>query len=248
MDSVMELVPVLAALGVVAFAQLQVKPRSGEAALGMTVGGGVEAAYLLATRFVQVPFLGTLGPVFHVVSVGGVVFGLLRLADELNPRRGGQLPPALSSMMVASPNLFLKGFLGFFGVLAVGTSLGGAPPVLLLAPVVAIALALAGSWWIERQGGVGHWVLERRPDLVVWAYPHRLQIRNRQTGATSVHWSARMGLATGVVVTLPAVSEQAAQGLAASVAQHCPGITLGYSAEHFARFKREPASLRGTSR
>jgi len=57
-----------------------------------------------------------------------------------------------------------------------------------------------------------------------------------------------MGLATGVVVTLPAGSEQAAQVLAASVAQHCPGITLGYSAEHFARFKREPASLRSTSR
>jgi len=113
---------------------------------------------------------------------------------ELNPRRGGQLPPALSSMMVASPNLFLKGFLGFFGVLAVGTSLGGAPPLLLLAPVVAIALALAGSWWIERQGGVGHWVLERRPDLVAGRtrtgcrFGTGRRARRRCTGARAWAW------------------------------------------------------------
>lgn len=248
MDSVMELVPMLVALGVVAFAQLRVKPRSSTAALGMTMGGGVKVAYLLATRFVPVPFLGMLGPVFHVVSVGGVVFGLLRFADELNPRREGQLPPTLASMMVASPNLPLRGVLGFFGVAAVGTSLVGTPPLLLLASVVAIGLVLAGSWWIERQGGRGHWVLERRPDLVVWAYPHRLQIRNATGATTSVRWSAHMGLATGVVVKLPAESEQAAQALVASVAQHCPGITLGHSPEHLAHFKREPASLRSTSR
>lgn len=129
---------------------------------------------------------------------------------------------------------------GFFGLLAIGTSLSVLPIPFLLAAVAGVALALAGSVWVEKQGGLAHWVLERRPDLVVWAYPHQLKVINRQTRTTSIHWSAKMG----VVVMLPATSEQQAQVLAASVAQHCPGITIGYSADHFARFKREPASLR----
>lgn len=248
MESALSLLPMLGALAVVALGQLKVKPRSDEAALGFMVGGGVEAAYRLITLFVDAEVLWWLAPVVHVAAVGGVVFGLVKLVDAVNPRHPGQLPPALGSMMVASPDLLVRGLLGFFGLAAIGMSFSVLPGPFLLASVVGVAMALAGSVWVEKQGGLAHWVLERRPDLVVWAYPHRLTITHRQTRATSTHWSARVGLATGVVVTLPATSEQQAQVLAASVAQHCPGITVGYSADHFARFKREPASLRSGGR
>lgn len=103
MDYVLGLLPVAAALGVVALGQLKVKPRSDEAALGFMVGGGVEAAYRLITLFVKAEVLWWLGPVAHVAAVGGVVFGLVKLADAVNPRRAGQLPPALGSMWSRRP-------------------------------------------------------------------------------------------------------------------------------------------------
>ena len=184
----------------------------------------------------------------HVASAGGVAFGLITLVDELNPKRPGAMPPMLASHKEAEPNLFLRYFLGFFGLMAVlGAGLNGGGMIRAGVSLLAIGATLAGSVWVERQGPLGRWVLERRPDLVVWSYVHSLRVVNRNTGSSTTHWSAQVGLSTGTLVPLPAMGEQQAQALVMAVMERCPGIVLGFSPENVAKFKSTPEAMRGGS-
>lgn len=247
MNTVLALLPLLGAGAIIVLAQLRVKERSEKAALLLTAGAGLEVAYVLAAQFVGGQWLSLLSPLVQVGSVAGVVYGLYLLLDEAHPKQASALPAALAAHQEAGPNLFIRGFVGFFGVAAMIA--GGALewPLLLVPALLALAGALAGSMWVERQGPLGRWVLERRPDLVVWSYVHKLKVVNRRSGTSTLHHSAQVGLVTGAVVPLPAGSELQAQTLVRGVAERCPGISLGYTPEQASRFKSSPQSLRPSS-
>lgn len=239
------LLPLLGAAAIVVLAQTQVKERSNQAALALTIGGGLEAGFLLLRQFVHHELLWLAGPLVSVGAAGAVAFGLLTLVDELNPKRAQPLPHALATHAPPAPNIVPQVMFGIFGVLGMlGTGMRNSLP-LTVSEIVALAAALAGSVWVVRRGDPAKWVFERRPDLVTWAYVHQLRIVNRNTGSSSTHWSAQVGLATGEKVALAASSEQIAQVLVASVMELTPGVAAGFTAENAARFKASPGAMRG---
>lgn len=242
------LLPVLGAGALIVLAQLQVKERSERAALGLTIGGGLEVAWVLTRQFVPVPGLVMLSPLVQVGAVGAVVFGLVTLANELNPARPPPLPLLLANNDQRPPNVALRVTLGVFGMMGVLSASLRSSPLMSITGMLAIAGALAGSVWIERQGPLARWVLQRRPDLVAWSYVYQLRMVNRRTGSSTIHWSAQLGLTNGRVVPLPAASEQHAQTLVGAVAERCPGVVLGFTAENSARFKSSPEAMRGGAR
>lgn len=247
-ERVFHFLPLAGAALIILLAQTRVRERSEKASLALSVGAGLEAAFLLARFFFQSELLRAAVPLVHLASVGAVAFGLITLVDELNPKRPGALPPVLASHKEAEPNLFLRYFLGFFGLMAVvGAGLSGGDLFRAAISWVAIGATLAGSVWVERQGPLGRWVLERRPDLVVWSYVHSLRVVNRQTGSSTTHWSAQVGLASGALVPLAAMGEQQAQALVVAVMERCPGVVLGFSPENVAKFKSTPEAMRGGS-
>lgn len=238
------ILPLLGAAAIVVLAQTQVKERSEKAALALTLGGGVEVGFVLLRHFVQHEALWFLGPLVHVGAVAAVCFGLLTLIDELNPKRPNPLPPALATHQGGESNIAGPVMWGIFGVLGVlGTGLRFST-AMAAGSVLAIAGAMAGSVWVSRRGSLARWVLERRPDLVAWTYVYQLRVVNRKTGSSTTHWSAQVGLSTGEKVALPALGEQAAQVLVASVMELCPGAVAGFSAENAARFKSSPGAMR----
>lgn len=239
------LLPLLGAAAIVVLAQTQVKERSEQAALALTLGGGLEAGYALLRHFVQHEVLWLLSPLVHVGAVAAVCFGLLTLVDELNPKRPAPLPPALANHQGGEANVAVPVMWGIFGVLGVlGTGLRFSPAT-AGASVLAIVAAVAGSVWVSRRGGLARWVLERRPDLVTWTYVYQLRVVNRKTGSSTTHWSAQVGLSSGEKVALAAPTEQGAQVLVASVMELCPGAVAGFTQEHAARFKSSPGAMRG---
>jgi hypothetical protein len=241
---ILEVLPILGAIGVMVLAQTQVRERSERAALPLMIGAGLEVAYALAHHFMNNEVLFLAGGFVHVGAVGGVVYGLMVLVDDLHPKVPSPLPPIVANLN-KSVNVVPRVMLGGFGCLAIfGTGAARMQPAYAVIGALMIAASMVGSIWVERQGPLGNWALERRPDLVVWAYVYQLRVINRQTGSTSVHWSARMGLATGLVVNMPATGEHHAQSLVAAIAQRCPGIALGYSADLLNRFKANPQSMR----
>ncbi|MDP1829376.1 MAG: hypothetical protein Q8L48_39285 [Archangium sp.] len=247
-ENILRFLPLAGAAAIILLAQTQVRERSEKASLALSIGAGLEAAFLLARYFIQSELLWAAGPLVQVASVGAVVFGLITLVDELNPKRPGAMPPLLAGHKEAAPNLFLRYFFGFFGLVAVlSTGLRGGGMIGAAVSLVAIGATLAGSVWVERQGPLGRWVLERRPELVVWSYVHSLRVVNRKTGSSTTHWSAQLGLSTGALVPLPAMGEQQAQALVMAVMERCPGVVLGFSPENVAKFKSTPEAMRGAS-
>lgn len=243
-DTLLTFLPLLGAAAVIVLAQTQVKDRSERASLFLSAGAGVEILFTLARHFWAHELLWMAGPLVHAGALGAVTYGLMILVDELNPKLGGLLPGALATHKEAAPNTFQRYFFGAFGVLGIlGTGLQHSLP-LAGASLLALGGVLWGSLWLERQGPLGKWVLERRPDQVVWSYVYQLKVVNRQTGSTSVHWSAQVGLSTGALVPLPADGELHAQHLVAAVRERCPQALLGFSAENAARFKSTPQAMR----
>ena len=244
MTIVLTVLPVLGAIGVIVLAQTQVRERSEKAALPLSVGAGVEVAYAAIHLFTDREIMWLAGGLVHTFAVAAVAYGLVLLADELNPKQPGQLPAVIANLkndVNAVPRVMLGAF-GCMGIFA--SEHARMQPPYAIVGALCVGAALWGSLWVERQGPLGKWALERRPDLVVWSYVYQLRVVNRQTGSTSVHWSARVGLATGLVVNIPADGEQHAQSVVAAIAQRCPGIALGFSAEFDSRFKSNPQSLR----
>lgn len=247
LDLVFRFLPLLGAAGIVLLAQTQIRERSERAALAMSVGGGLEVAHLLAGYFFHGDALWMIGPLLRVASVGGVVYGLIIFADELNPKRPQPLPASLAQK-AGVPSIAQPVILGVVAALGVlGTSRGFGSPLFILTALVAIAGAVAGAVWVDRQGPLAQWILERRPELVAWSYVHQLKVINRQTGSSSVHWSAYLGLSTGAKIVMSAHSEQHAQGLVAGVMERCPGVVLGFTDQNAARFKSSPESMRAGS-
>lgn len=242
--TILSFLPLLGAAAIMVLAQTQIKERSEQAALALTIGAGLEVAYLLGRQFYGGELLWFAAPLVHVGAAGGVAYGLITLIEAVNPRRPAPLPAALATLKDPEVSIALRVIFGVFalmGVFATGryNLLGSA------AALVAIAGALAGTVWVERQGPLARWILERRPELVVWSYVHQLKVVNRQTGSTTVHWSAQLGLASGARIPLPALGEQHAQTLVAGVMERCPGVVLGFSPENAARFKASPEAMRG---
>jgi hypothetical protein len=242
--TILSFLPLAGAGAIIFFAQTQAKERSEQGALALTVGAGLEAAYLIGRQFVPQELLWVFSPLVHVGAAGAVVYGLILLIDAMNPKRPAPLSGPLAAHQEEGPSVFLHGFWGVFAILGVlGTGALYSPAGAAISSL-AVAGALVGSVWVGRQGPLGRWVLERRPELVVWSYVHQLRVVNRQTGSSSVHWSAQVALSTGSVIQLPATSEQHAQTLVAAVFERCPGVVLGFSPENAARFKATPEAMR----
>ena len=246
--TILHWLPLIGAAAVAVLAQVQVRERSERASIALTVGAGLEAASLLGRQFSNGQLLYLASPLVQVASVASVVFGLVTLVDELNPKRPTPLPAALATHKQAGPNVFLRGFFGVFGAIGMLVTGMRMSPLLAIAGVVALAAALYGSIWVERQGPLGTWVLERRPELVAWTYVHALRVVNRQTGSSTTHHSAMLGLSNGALLQLPALGEGQAQSLSAAVYERCPGICVGFSPENAARFKSTPEAMRGGAR
>lgn len=241
---ILSALPVLGAVVVMVLAQTQVRERSEKAALPLIAGAGLEVGYAIARHFFDHELLWLAAGVVHVAAVGGVVYGLVTLADELHPKLPGALPPVLANLK-SEVNVVPRVMLGAFGCLWIFASEHARmqPPYAIIG-ALSIGAILWGSIWVERQGPLGKWALERRPELVVWAYVYQLRVINRQTGSTTVHWSARVGLSVGTLVNIPADGEHHAQSVVAAIVQRCPGIALGYSADNQSRFKSNPQSMR----
>jgi len=240
-QKVVGFIPVLGAAAVILAAQLKVRERSDRAAMLMSVGPGVYVLVMLVRQFVQSELLWALAPVVTVGAIGSVVYGLFVLMEALHPRHGRPLPPLLAAGGPPhKPNLFIRGFFGFFGVMAIfagfGRMGGGSGMVGVVLGVAALLGTLYGSWWVDKQGPAHRWVLEHKPELIIWTYVHQLTVVNRRYGTRTVHWSAQLGLSTGEKVGIPASGEQGAQALVGSVLQLRPGIIAGYSPENVARF------------
>lgn len=240
--------PMLGAAAVVMLAQTQVRGRSEKAALLLTIGGGLEAAYLLARFFLDHWLLHVAAPLVQVGAAGAVAFGLMTLIDELNPKRAAPLSATLVSAQVVNPSIFSRVFYGGFGVVGILATGSREYPLFSLTALLALAAVMVASVWLERQGPLGKWILERRPELVVWSYVYQLRVVNRKTGSSTTHWSAQLGLSSGSLVPLPALGETGAQTLVAAVSLHCPGVALGFTPENSARFKASPATMRGGPR
>lgn len=238
--------PLAGAAAVAFVAMTKLRERDEQAAVFIAAGAGGFVLFALVRRFLEGTLPPTLfwvasQPVF-VASVGAVVFGFMKLFETVNPRHGRPLPPMLNSATNYKPNLFLRGFFGVFGVMGILASMGrmgeGADGILIAGGgIAALVAVLVGSYFIDKQGAPHLWVLERRPDLIVWCYTHQLTVVNRKTGSRTVHWSAQMGLQTGMLVGIPANSQLDAQTIAAGVHELKPGIMLGYSPENLAKFQ-----------
>jgi hypothetical protein len=236
--------PAVGAAAVVAVALLKVRAVSERAALAMAAGAGLALAFRVVHFFVQHELLWVLDPLVYVGSVGAVVYGLMLLVDAANPKTARGLPATLAALKVERPNTFVRGFFGFFGLAGIFTGLGGRDPLVLVAGAVALVATLVGSWWVGAQGPLWRWVLERRPDQVLWAYVHQLTVHNRRAGTTSVHWSAQLGLASGARIGIPALGDSHAQQLVVSVLELRPGILVGFSPETRAKFDQLVAAAK----
>lgn len=238
--------PLLGALAVAGVAMTKVREKDEQAAFLMAGGAGAYVLFALVRQFaggvLPADLLWLVNPFVLVVSVGLVVFGLMRLLDTQNPKRTQPLPPMLATLPPYKPNLFIRGFFGFFGAMGIlSGGLRGEGAMLLFAvmSLVALGAVLAGSYLVDQQGPPYKWVLERRPELIIWTYVHSLTVVNRRYGTRTVTWSAQLGLQSGAVVGIPAAGESAAQQLCASVSMMRPGILIGYSPENLSKFKAQ---------
>lgn len=239
---VMFLLPLLGCGAVVGVAMTKVREKNEQAAVFMAAGAGGYLLFQLARQVLEgrLPpaIFGLLGHLVFAAGIGAVIFGLLKLLDESNPKLTTPLPPQLAALPPHKPNVFLRGFWGFFG--AMGMLAGGLQGEYLLftaSGLIALAAVLYGSYYVDKQGPLHLWAIQRRPDLIIWSYVHQLTVVNRRYGTRTVHWSAQLGLSTGSVIGVPADGEAHAQQLAAAVYSMRPGILVGYSADNLAKFK-----------
>ncbi|MBL8916650.1 MAG: hypothetical protein JNM17_38470 [Archangium sp.] len=239
---VMFLLPLVGCGAVVGVAMTKVREKNEQAAVFMAAGAGGYILFQLARRVLEgrLPpaIFGFLGHLVFVAGIGAVVFGLMKLQDDANPKLTQPLPPQLATLPAHKPNVFLRGFWGFFG--AMGMLAGGLQGEFLIftaGGLLALGAVLYGSYWVDKQGPLHLWAIQRRPELIIWSYVHSLTVVNRRYGTRTVHWSAQLGLSTGSVIGIPADGEAHAQQLAAAVYAMRPGILIGYSPDNMAKFK-----------
>jgi hypothetical protein len=236
----------LAGAALILVAQRFVAERSSGAAARLSIAGGLVAGYEFAQRFASFEGLFSLSPLVWIGAAGTAAWGLLILVDELNPVRAATLPPALSGRRNVSQGVPVgpRLLVGFLALGAIAMSIRAAPPFLLMAAAGAVVTTIAGSLWLARRGNPGIWVIERRPELVVWIYPSKTTVVRRGFGTLGVYWSAMVGLSTGTRASVPAGGESAAASLVTDIAQVCPRATVGYSGELDAKFRMSPDALR----
>lgn len=254
---------------VIVAAQLFLKPKSENAAKWVTLGGAlavVSPAWDIADTLLRgLPFIPVVTallhaawPVLTAAAVAGIAWGVMVLLDEANPPKV-TLPPALQNVKAGGANKFALGFWFVLGVLFVfgssrtyGESSGALETMGVsyqvsrwLTPlgfVAALALVQFAGWWLQKNEGLAKWLLTRRPQDVLWSYTHQLTVK-RNGVVTGVHWSAQVSSASGYRVGLPASGQEHAQSLVVAVAQHCPGVLLGFSPENAAAYLAKRKAL-----
>lgn len=238
----------LGAAALVAVSQLFVRERSADAANRLAVAGGLVAVTGL-TRWIPLGPLGGAGPLLTVGAAGCAVWALFLLGDALHPKLEGQkLPHAVAALRNNGEGSSIGGriFFAVFAVIACVAAGGyyegaGATKA---ACALGVVIAILGGHLLHQRGSWAAWVLERRPEWVVWIYPSKLTVVSQRYGTRTVYWRAIVGVQNGLRLMLPASTEQGAAQLAAEVATLCPGASLGHTPELEGRFATSPESMR----
>jgi len=264
------LLRIIAPAAVIFAAQLFLKPKSERAAKWVTVAAALavvrplwDALWLFLSRITLLEPLNSLvhmfSPVFMGAAIAGISWGLVQLVDEANPPRV-TLPPVLETARGVGANKFALIFWLVGGGLAIlGTSgrmweelnesmyfLPFPPMVVRFLPLGAYFAALAliqyTAWRVQQHGGLARWILTRRPEDVLWVYPHQLTIK-RNGVTTGVHWTAMVSTTSGYRVGFTAHGQEHAHALVLAVAQQHPGVIVGFSAESAAAYTAKRKAL-----
>lgn len=264
------LLRIIAPTAVIFAAQLFLKPKSENAAKWVTLSAAF--AVLRPTWDALWPFISTvsvlspvnwlvhtISPVLTAAAIAGISWGLVQLVDEANPPRM-TLPPILESARGVAANKFALIFWLIGGGLAIlGTSgrmweelsesmysLPLPPMVVRFLPLLAYFAALAliqyAAWRVQQHGGLARWIMTRRPQDVLWVYPHQLTVK-RNGFVTGVHWTAMVSTTSGYRVGLTASGQEHASALVLAVAQHFPGVIVGFSPEAAAAYTAKRKAL-----
>lgn len=228
------------------FPQLLIREKYPVPSYFISGGGGLQLL-LLVWRWTGFERLPIPHVVFITLSLGAILYGILQILDLRFPTRG-YLPQALTrNRTVDKSDLFLPGFIGFFavgyGVLGVVGGMhayGGRWD--RLASSAAIVALLVGWVWFKRRYIALHWVLQRRPEAVVWTFVQSTRV-TRNGVYQGTYWSAQVGLDSGQLLGLSTTQADAEQ-IAAEVAHVCPHAAIGYSPDLVAQFNKDPKSVR----
>ena len=239
------ILPWLSGAAMILVAQTQLGERSKEAALRLSIAGGLVAGIGLLSYFVRSDFVYSelgraLEPLAQVAAAGCAVWALMILVDAVNPVRKTALPPTVVAVRLVRQGSGLAPRIIFATLVLMGmAAFFESSPMIELACALSAVGAIAFGHLLSRRGNWAVWILERQPERVVWVYPGQLTVVSRRYGTRDVYWRAIIGLANGKRLTLPVSGEAAAGGLAAEVAGLCPDASQGYSLDSEAKFRKD---------
>ncbi|MFO0762869.1 MAG: hypothetical protein U0359_40905 [Byssovorax sp.] len=207
-------------------------------------GLGIGALHLVAA----VASLNLLpGVVLTTATACATIAGLTLLVDQAYPVKN---PGAASLGKLAVPPqglLFFPGFIGFFATAFLLLAIFGPPDEnpfsTKIADLICLDIVLVGWALLLRRHNPFLWILERRPEGVVWTFIKQTRVISRGAGSWTV-WASNIGTDGGQILTQPTGSQGESEHLCVSVAQMCPGVQQGYTEQVRASFGRDPASLR----
>lgn len=236
----------LANLAIVALPLVHLRERHPKASYLIAAGGGLRVLGVIWR------WLGIEGVHFphgmSAIAAGLIFAGIVLLLDARFPSRG-YLPSTLTkNRTVDRSDLILPGFVAFFVVggiflsVATGSATGSAYAFSRVFDGLVVLALLAGWVYFRRTYLALHWVLQRRPEAVVWVYVQQTRVMRNGYLVNTV-WSAVTALESGELLTLT-TSQAEAEMIVAEIAHVCPGVALGFTDQNRAQFNKDPKSLR----
>ena len=229
---------------IIAVAMLQLRERFPTPAYLIAGGAGLKLLSLVLRMFVRPP---TSSMFETTVCYALVLAGLILILDQRFPTRG-YLPATLTkhrsydrSEMILP---ILVALFGVGGILSSGARFGGATNPRTVTEILALVLSIGGWIYFRRTYFPLHWVLQRRPEAVVWVFVQQTRV-TRNGVYQGTHWTTQVALENGELLAIGGVQSDC-EMMAAEIAHVCPQAALGYSDENRGRFAMNPASLRKT--
>lgn len=208
-------------------------------------GGGVRLLGLLLRMLgVRLPHSTMLET---TICFGLVLAGLVLVLDQRFPTRG-YLPATLTkhrsydrSEMFLPIVVALVGIGGFFST---ASRMGAQSNPWMIPEIVALLLMIGGWIYFRRTYFPLHWVLQRRPEAVVWVFVQQTRV-TRNGVYQGTHWTTQVALDSGQILAIGGPQSDC-EMMAAEIAHVCPQAALGFSEENRRKFASNPESLRGT--
>lgn len=212
----------------------------------LIAGGGGAKLLTLALRMLNVPM--PISSLFETaLCYGLVIAGIVLILDQRFPTRG-YLPATLTkhrsydrSEMIF-PIIVALGGLG--GILTSSARFGSRNSLWMVTEVLALVVLIGGWIYFRRTYFPLHWVLQRRPEAVVWVFVQQTRV-TRNGVYQGTHWTTQVALDSGEMLAIGGVQSEC-EMMAAEIAHVCPHAALGFSDENRGRFASNPASLRKT--